>query len=458
MAVKLAPVPRQQYENSSGVPYAGAKLFYYAAGTTTKQNTFTTSDGTVANSNPIILDSSGRTPYGVWLTTGVNYKVVLAPSTDTDPPNSPIFTEDVISGVNDTSAASSQWTASGSVPTYVSGTQFTVPGDASSTFPINRRVKATVTAGTVYGYISVVAVAASTTVTVVLDSGALDSGLSAVEVGILTDLIGGIPQTVAKKNVANTFTAVQTMSGASIIDANATVAAHATTAAVWLLGNYVTLTGGATVFTDVADAPQAGAEVEIYCNAAHTFTNNANFIVDGGADFVAAAGDRVILRAKSTSAFTVQPIKLNGQPVVNNTTTQTVRVSTQFDATSNTTVADVAGLSVNLVSGQYYEFIARLFLAAGGGGGNKFAFAGTANPGGYLEVETFFLATSTVTTVSSGFTSATGDSSTCRFAEIRGYFACNSSGTFKMQFAQNASNGTASSVLVGSTLAVKNIT
>lgn len=115
---------------------------------------------------------------------------------------------------------------------------------------------------------------------------------------------------------SNTFTGLQTLSGASIIDANATVAAHATTAAIWLLGNYVTLTGTATVFTDVADAPQAGAEVEVYCNATHTFTNNANFIVDGGADFVAAAGDRVIFRAKSTSVFTLSPKRASGRAIV----------------------------------------------------------------------------------------------------------------------------------------------
>ena len=112
MGVKIAPDARRQFLNASGVPYSGAKLFYYAAGSTTKQNTYTTSAGSVANSNPIVLDSAGRTPYGVWFTEGLTYKEVLAPSNDTDPPSSPIFTEDNLSGINDTSVTVSQWEAS----------------------------------------------------------------------------------------------------------------------------------------------------------------------------------------------------------------------------------------------------------------------------------------------------------------------------------------------------------
>ena len=57
---------------------------------------------------------------------------------------------------------------------------------------------------------------------------------------------------------ANTWTNTQTMSGKSIIEANASIAAHATTMDPWRLGNYVTATGVAVTFTDLADAPQAG--------------------------------------------------------------------------------------------------------------------------------------------------------------------------------------------------------
>ncbi|MFA6060824.1 MAG: hypothetical protein WC756_21685 [Taibaiella sp.] len=111
MPVKIAPPPRQQFENANGIPYSGAKLFTYLAGGTTKTATYTDSTGGTANANPIILDSAGRTPNGLWLTQGLAYKFVLAPSTDTDPPTSPIFTEDNVRGVNDPTDSTSytQW-------------------------------------------------------------------------------------------------------------------------------------------------------------------------------------------------------------------------------------------------------------------------------------------------------------------------------------------------------------
>lgn len=194
MSVKIAPDARRQFLNASGVPYSGAKLFYYAAGSTTKQNTYTTQAGNVANSNPIILDSAGRTPYGVWLTAGLTYKEVLAPSTDTDPPGSPIFTEDSLSGINDTSITVSQWIASSLTPTYVSGTSFTVPGDQTTELHVGRKLQFSVTAGTVYGLISASVYGALTTVTVVMDSGSLDSGLTSFNWSILTAVNPAVPK------------------------------------------------------------------------------------------------------------------------------------------------------------------------------------------------------------------------------------------------------------------------
>lgn len=196
MAVNLSPFgPRPQFELSSGLPAVGNKLFFYVAGSVnTKQNTYTDSTGAVANTNPIILDALGQpTNTQIWFTAGQSYKVVYAPSTDTDPPTSPIWTVDNLVGINDTGSTLDQWVASGVTPTFVSATQFTVPGDQTSAFAVGRRVKCTVTAGTVYGRISASVFAALTTVTVVLDSGALDSGLSAVQLGLLTPDNSSIP-------------------------------------------------------------------------------------------------------------------------------------------------------------------------------------------------------------------------------------------------------------------------
>lgn len=130
--------------------------------------------------------------------------------------------------------------------------------------------------------------------------------------GTQFQLIGNVGLRLA----GGTMTGDITMSGASIFDANASIAAHATTMDPWSLGNYVTLTGAAVTFTALTAAPQAGAEVELYMNAAHVFTDGAVFEVDGNANYTATAGDRVVMRAKSTTVFTVHPRKADGTAVV----------------------------------------------------------------------------------------------------------------------------------------------
>lgn len=84
----------------------------------------------------------------------------------------------------------------------------------------------------------------------------------------------------------------------------ADVAAHATTANPWV-AREVTLTGGAVTFTDIADAPAAGATVWVKQNAAHVWTNGAVFSVQGGASYTAAAGDWIRIYATTVSTFEV---------------------------------------------------------------------------------------------------------------------------------------------------------
>jgi hypothetical protein len=79
MAV-LSPSPKAQFLDASGAPLVGGRVYTYAAGTTTPLATYTTGAGTVANTNPVILDSRGEA--NIWYTTGTSYKVVLADSAD----------------------------------------------------------------------------------------------------------------------------------------------------------------------------------------------------------------------------------------------------------------------------------------------------------------------------------------------------------------------------------------
>jgi hypothetical protein len=81
MAVNLSPIGNgQQFFDNTGLPLNGGLIYTYQAGSTTPLATYTDVNGTVANANPIVLDSSGRTPAEVWLTYGFNYKFVVKTS------------------------------------------------------------------------------------------------------------------------------------------------------------------------------------------------------------------------------------------------------------------------------------------------------------------------------------------------------------------------------------------
>ena len=69
-----------QFFDNNGAPLAGGLIYTYEAGTTTPQATYTTSAGTTAHTNPIVLDSAGRVPGGeIWLLP-TSYKFILQTS------------------------------------------------------------------------------------------------------------------------------------------------------------------------------------------------------------------------------------------------------------------------------------------------------------------------------------------------------------------------------------------
>jgi hypothetical protein len=193
--------------NSSGasVPASGYKLFLYSTGTTTKITTYTDSTGGTPNANPVLLGStglpqSGANVVGIWVAQGQTVKAVFAPSTDTDPPGSPIWTRDFGAnppGINDPTAnlvANSEWIASGLAPTFISATSFSVTGDQTSILQADRRIKTTNSGGTIYSTIKTSSFGAGiTTLVVVNDSGVIDSGLSTLSYALLSATNRSIP-------------------------------------------------------------------------------------------------------------------------------------------------------------------------------------------------------------------------------------------------------------------------
>lgn len=71
--------PKQQAFGTSGGISPGAKLYFYAVGTTTPKNTYSDSGLTTPHSNPVVADSSGV--FAAIYLSG-NYKVVLKTSSD----------------------------------------------------------------------------------------------------------------------------------------------------------------------------------------------------------------------------------------------------------------------------------------------------------------------------------------------------------------------------------------
>lgn len=196
--VYLSPVfgAGSQVLNNSGVPLGGGKIYVYVAGTTTPTNTYTTQEASVLNSNPIILDASGRPPSEVWLPAGIQYKFAI-----TDSSGATVgYTMDNISGINDGTSAlypPGEWNQIGS-PSYVSASSFSVAGNQTSIFQQFRRVQFICTGGTGYGTVSTATYGGGiTTVTIVADTIGLDSGLTVLYYALINSYPKSLPSNVA---------------------------------------------------------------------------------------------------------------------------------------------------------------------------------------------------------------------------------------------------------------------
>jgi hypothetical protein len=116
MTVALSPIAGAgwQFFDNSGLILSGGLLYIYSAGTTTPVTTYQNSAGTVAHTNPIVMDSAGRIPSEVWLTTGAAYKFVLKTFTSVT-----LWTMDNLNGINDPSSV--PWSIITGEPTTLAG-------------------------------------------------------------------------------------------------------------------------------------------------------------------------------------------------------------------------------------------------------------------------------------------------------------------------------------------------
>ncbi len=187
----VIPNPRfKAFEQITNAPLALGKVYFYLTGTAQSvlQSVFAEIACTTPLANPVILDTNGEaTIFG-----NAIYDIVITDAND--------VLQDTILGVSfapGSSAASgsnsAEWIPQTGALTYISSTSFTIAGDQTAIFTPGRRIQVVVTAGTLYGTIKTSAYGTSTLVTVSLDSGNLDSGLSAVSVGIINATNTSLP-------------------------------------------------------------------------------------------------------------------------------------------------------------------------------------------------------------------------------------------------------------------------
>jgi hypothetical protein len=135
------------------------------------------------------------------------------------------------------------------------------------------------------------------------------------------------------------------------------------------------------------------------------------------------------------------------------------RVSTQFDKIDET-LANITGLSVNVVAGKTYNFKSSLFVNADGTGGHKYSIGGTCTATSIIYQVNSVSNSTNLFVINSRQTSLGGSidqaGATTIYTEIIGTITTTTSGTLTVQFAQSVANGT-SSVLVGSTFTVHNM-
>jgi hypothetical protein len=212
-------------------------------------------------------------------------------------------------------------------------------------------------------------------------------------------------------------------------------------------------------------------------------TANRVFYINNAKSFVIGAGDAALATSATNGFLYIQtaaggptgtPTPFTGKvPLLYDTAnsalfannsgwletgSRVVRTAAQFDKTSDTTLANVTGLTHNVLAGKSYRFRVVLHTTSNSSGGVKAAIAGTATATSViyeaLTIEGTAISAHTRTTT---LGTAVGGVTAVAAAQvtIEGTIVVNAAGTLTVQFAQNASNGTASSVLINSSFEIR---
>jgi hypothetical protein len=271
--VTISPVFQDTvFLGNNGLPLAGGKIFSYEAGSNSvEQTTFTTANGNIANTNPIVLDASGRLTTGLWLADGFAYNLVLTQTDGT----TVLQTHDNIRGVIGSYAGGGigtvMWNPITVVPTYVSSTIFQLAGDYTNEFVVGNRVRYQfndLTFG--YGIVSALAFTTGLTqVTLVVDSVPYSSVV--INVAWSSAVVNNYVVDAGAVGYTPTFTYAGLNVGTQIQAATTSINAHATSV-------YGNLSGSTyIVTTPVGYASYIGMSLDVIFD----FNGGSSINVDG---------------------------------------------------------------------------------------------------------------------------------------------------------------------------------
>jgi len=139
--------------------------------------------------------------------------------------------------------------------------------------------------------------------------------------------------------------------------------------------------------------------------------------------------------------------------------TQSFRLGTSATRTLDVTLSNVTGFSANLLNGATYTFEAKLYTTSNVAGGVNYAIGGTATASSIIYEGLTTDAGLTTQSRAAAMATSVGNVTavTAAYTVITGTIVCSATGSLTLQFAQNASNAAASTILAGSTFIVTRI-
>lgn len=177
MTGTISTSPIVQYFDNSGNPAAGGTVEIFDAGTTTHAVTWQDRNQTIANANPLTLNTRGECT--LWLEAGKLYDYLVKD----------ILGAEIANPLNITGATSSlialaSWQITGYAPTFINDRTFSVIGDRTNEYHPGRRIRTINTGGLKYATIISSAFSSFTTVTVAFQNATdvLDAGLNTVDI------------------------------------------------------------------------------------------------------------------------------------------------------------------------------------------------------------------------------------------------------------------------------------